>query len=50
VNSLVEKGLLEEAGRLEVPGRPLAFKTTDNFLRCFELESIEELPDFRPEK
>ncbi len=44
VNSLVEKGLLEEAGRIDVPGRPIAFKTTANFLRCFKLKSLEELP------
>lgn len=44
VNSLVEKGLLAEAGRLDLPGRPIAYVTTDNFLRAFKLSSIEELP------
>ncbi len=44
VNTLVEKNLLEEAGRLDVPGRPIAYKTTDNFLRCFSLESLDDLP------
>lgn len=44
VNSLIEKGLLEEAGRLDVPGRPLAYQTTDNFLRCFQLQSLADLP------
>ena len=44
VNSLVEKGLVEEAGRLELPGKPLAYKTSPNFLRCFGLDSLEELP------
>lgn len=44
VNSLVEKNLLAEAGRLDLPGRPIAFKTTSNFLRCFKLSSISELP------
>ncbi|EGC03436.1 SMC-Scp complex subunit ScpB [Ruminococcus albus] len=44
VNSLVEKGLLCEAGRLELPGRPIAYVTTDNFLRAFGLSSIKELP------
>lgn len=44
VNTLVEKGLLEEAGRLEVPGRPIAYKTTANFLRCFDLASLADLP------
>ena len=44
INSLVEKELLEEAGRLDLPGRPVAYKTTSNFLRCFQIESIKELP------
>ncbi len=44
VNSLVEKNLLEEAGRLDVPGRPLAYRTTPVFLRCFGLESLDDLP------
>ena len=44
VNSLVEKCLLEEAGRLDVPGRPIAYRTTPVFLRCFGLESIDDLP------
>lgn len=44
VNSLVEKNLLEEAGRLDVPGRPIAYRTTSTFLRCFQLGSIGDLP------
>lgn len=44
VNSLVEKNLLEEAGRLDVPGRPIAYRTTSAFLRCFQLGSIDDLP------
>lgn len=44
VTSLQEKGLIEEAGRLELPGRPISYKTTANFLRCFGLESLEQLP------
>ena len=44
VNSLVEKNLLEEAGRLDVPGRPIAYRTTSTFLRCFQLGSIYDLP------
>ena len=44
INSLVEKELLEEAGRLDLPGRPVSYKTTSNFLRCFQIESIKELP------
>lgn len=44
VGSLVQKGLLEERGRLELPGRPLLYGTTENFLRCFQLQSIDQLP------
>lgn len=45
VSTLVEKGLLEEKGRLELPGRPLLYGTTDNFLRCFGLSSLDDLPE-----
>ena len=44
VNSLQEKGLVEEAGRLDVPGRPIAYRTTPHFLRSFHLSSLDELP------
>ncbi len=44
VNSLVEKNLLEEAGRLDVPGKPIAYKTTPAFLRCFQLSSLDDMP------
>lgn len=44
IGSLTAKGLVEEKGRLELPGRPLLYGTTENFLRCFNLSSIEELP------
>lgn len=45
VKSLTERNLLEEYGRLEdVPGRPIAYKTTENFLRCFGLNSLDALP------
>lgn len=44
VNNLTERELLEEAGRLEIPGRPIAYRTTENFLRCFELSSLGDLP------
>ena len=44
VNNLAEKGLVEEAGRLDVPGRPIAYRTTLHFLRCFGIESLEQLP------
>lgn len=48
IASLVEKGLLEEAGRLELPGRPICYQTTPNFLRTFGLSSLEELPLTEP--
>ena len=44
VSSLVEKGLLEEAGRLELPGRPIAYQVTPAFLRTFGISSLSELP------
>ena len=42
---LVERDLIEECGRLAVPGRPVLFRTTKNFLRSFGLSSLEELPE-----
>ena len=42
---LLERELIEEAGRLAVPGRPMQFKTTKNFLRSFGLSSLDELPE-----
>lgn len=44
IGSLTLKGLIEEKGRLELPGRPLLYGTTENFLRCFNISSLEELP------
>lgn len=44
VNNLHEKALIEEAGRLEVPGRPIAYRTSPNFLRCFGMSSLHDLP------
>lgn len=45
MRSLVERDLLEEHGRLnDVPGRPIAYRTTDNFLRCFKLNGLGDLP------
>ncbi len=44
IANLITKELIEEKGRLELPGRPLIYGTTDNFLRCFNISSIEELP------
>lgn len=44
IGSLTAKGLVEEKGRLELTGRPLLYGTTENFLRCFNIESLEMLP------
>ncbi len=44
VSSLVDKQLIEPCGRLDVPGRPILYRTTENFLRVFGLSSLEELP------
>ena len=44
IGSLCQKGLIEERGRLELPGRPLLYGVTDNFLRCFNLETLQDLP------
>ena len=45
VGLLLERELIEENGRLAVPGRPILYRTTKNFLRSFGLSSIEELPE-----
>lgn len=50
VNKLVEYNLVCEVGRLDVPGRPLLFGTTEEFLRSFGVNSIEELPQPQPEQ
>ena len=44
IQKLVQKGLVEEAGRLDLPGRPVSFRTTDVFLRTFGLKSLMDLP------
>ena len=44
VQGLVTKNLVEEKGRLELPGRPLLYGTTPDFLRCFGVSSLQELP------
>jgi len=44
VNSLAEKGIIEECGRLDAPGRPALYRTTDQFLRIFGISSLDELP------
>ena len=45
VSALLNKKLIEEAGRLNVPGRPIQYKTTPDFLRTFGISSLEELPE-----
>ena len=45
VNSLVDKELIEAVGRLDAPGRPMLFGTTEKFLRVFGLSSISDLPE-----
>ena len=49
VATLCQKGLLEEKGRLDLPGRPLLYGTTPDFLRCFCLSSLSDLPEL-PER
>jgi segregation and condensation protein B len=44
ISNLCQKGLVEEGGRLELPGRPLVYRTTDHFLRAFCLSSLDDLP------
>ena len=50
VTTLIEKGLLEERGRLELPGKPLLYGTTKNFLRCFGISDLSELPELPREE
>ena len=50
VNKLIEYNLIQELGRLDAPGRPILFGTTDEFLRSFGLTSVEDLPVISPEK
>ena len=45
VNTLCQRGLVEEKGRLDVPGRPVLYGTTSDFLRCFSLNSLDDLPE-----
>lgn len=44
VGLLLERELIQESGRLPVPGRPILYKTTKNFLRCFGLNGLDDLP------
>lgn len=45
ITSLVEKGLIKESGRLDVPGKPILYRTTKEFLRVFGLETLNDLPE-----
>jgi segregation and condensation protein B len=45
MNRLIERDLIEETGRLDAPGRPILYSTTQNFLRCFGLKSPKDLPE-----
>lgn len=49
ITTLCQRGLLEEKGRLDLPGRPLLYGTTPDFLRCFCISSLSELPEL-PQK
>jgi len=48
IAGLEEKGLIEEAGRLDTPGHPILYRTTDAFLRTFAISSLQELPPLPP--
>ena len=50
VANLLDRGLIDVRGRLDAPGRPMLFGTTDNFLRCFGLSSLSELPGIESEE
>lgn len=50
VNKLIEYDLIMELGRLDAPGRPILFGTTEEFLRRFGVQSVEDLPLINPEK
>ncbi len=49
ISTLCQKKLIEEKGRLELPGRPLVYGTTPDFLRCFSFSSLDELPELPKE-
>ena len=48
INRLIEYDLVKELGRLDAPGRPLLFGTTEQFLRSFGVKSLEDLPEINP--
>lgn len=47
ISNLSVRNLIEEKGRLDLPGRPLLYGTTLNFLKCFGIESVDELPELK---
>ena len=50
VNKLVEYNLVCEKGRLDAPGKPILFGTTEEFLRRFDIRSVDDLPSLNPEQ
>lgn len=50
ISKLIDYELIEEVGRLDAPGRPVLFATTEEFLRCFGVSSVSELPQAAPEQ
>lgn len=50
VNKLCEFGLIAEIGRKDAPGRPILFGTTEEFLRCFGVQSVDDLPAMNPDQ
>ena len=50
ISRLIQYDLVEEAGRMKAPGRPILLKTTDRFLRVFGLESVRDLPHLPPQQ
>lgn len=50
VNKLIEYNLVTEVGRMDAPGRPILFGTSEDFLRSFGIRSLEDLPEVKPEQ
>lgn len=50
INKLIEYNLVQEVGRMDAPGRPIMFGTTEEFLRCFGVSSTSDLPLISPDK
>ena len=48
INKLIEYNLVQEVGRLDAPGRPILFGTTEEFLRSFGVQRLDELPELDP--